>query len=131
MFSALKFYTYYIIIIERKTYCFPFFDFLGDLGFSQKPFLFLYWFRCLTVVLCLSVVKCICVHCFIPLIFSVSASSGTALPCSHAETFFTETPSAAANLTWDSPVFLRISRMASGVSGCGFSSSYLGIGISL
>ena len=38
-------------------------------------------------------------HIPIPLIFSVSASSGTALPCSQAETFFTETPSAEANLT--------------------------------
>ncbi len=47
-------------------------------------------------------------HFFIPPIFSVSASSGTALPCSRAETFFMETQGAAVNLTWDRPAFLRI-----------------------
>ena len=44
-------------------------------------------------------------------IFSCSSGVGVSFPCSHAETFFTDTPSAAANLTCESFNALRFVRI--------------------
>ena len=62
-------------------------------------------------------------------IFFNTASSGTVFPCSHADTVFTDTPSAAANFTCDSPNSLRFVRIYSGKSVSG-ASSKSGIGSS-
>jgi hypothetical protein len=55
-----------------------------------------------TECLALTVASVACAgHFPIPLIFSASASSGTALPCSQAEIFFTKTPKRRREFDFD------------------------------